>query len=184
MTITLITIGLIILLFGILIYNIKVNSSFENSNLERINDVQNLSVLQTSVEKEKISPSAVITFFKHYTGCNHTIQIIENVPSNIVNMSQEEFSNIYSDWEVQKFTSTEIELSKNFMGNCGEHFLVKANLDGYIDIYYIKDDGSLELKEETEIAIKYLSASDIDELKSGVPLNGKTNLNAYVENFE
>lgn len=186
-TFILIFIAVIIFLFGILIYNLKTVQgigTLNSPNVDNIKNVQSSPIAQTSIEEAKISPNAIITFFKHYTECNHTIQVTENVTSDIVNMSQNEFANMYSDWSIRKFTNTEIELSKNFSGNCGEHFLVKSNEDGFVDIYTIKDDNSLELKEQTEIALKYLSSADVNELKSGMILYGKNNLNAYIENFE
>lgn len=77
-----------------------------------------------------------------------------------------------------------LNCQKHLNGNCGEHFLVKSNPSGYISIYNINTDDTLELKEETEIAVKYLAESDIEELKSGITIYGKESLNSYIENFE
>ena len=60
-------------------------------------------------------------------------------------------------------------MQKDFNGSCNEHFLVKSN-DGYVCIYNIKDDNSIELKEKTDIAVKYLSLVDMNELENGVTL--------------
>lgn len=183
----LIFIAIIICLFLILMYNFKTIQGIGSLNAQDITNVQSLQVfptVQTSYEEIKISPNATITFFKHYTGCNHTTRTKENISSDMVNLSQSEFANIYSDWSINKFTTSEIELSKDFNGSCQEHFLVKTNSDGYVDIYNINDDNSVVLKEKTEIAVKFLSSTDVEDLKSGVILYGKENLNAYIENFE
>ena len=95
-----------------------------------------------------------------------------------------EFSKLYSDWEIKNFSNTDVELYKDFSGNCGEHFVVKSSSDGFVEIYRIKDDGTYELHETTEIAIKYLSDDDRKDLENGVILYGKENLNSYIENFE
>lgn len=178
---------IIICLFSILIYNMKPVNNISNLDYPAVSNSQNIqssSIVQTSFDEIKISPNAIIIFFKHYNGCGHTIKSTENISSDMVNMSKNEFSALYSNWDINKFTSSEIELSKDFDGNCGEHFLVKSGSTGYVEIYNIKDDGSLDLIEETEIAIKYLADADIGELESGVTLYGKDNLNAYIENFE
>lgn len=183
----LILITTIICLFAMLMYNLKTVQQIGSVNTTDISDVENIQnslIVQTSSSEILISPNATITFFKHYTECNHTTRIKENVSSDMVNMSQIDFANMYSDWSINKFTSSEIELFKDFSGRCDEHFLVKANADGYIDIFTIKKDNTLDLKEKTEIAIKYLSSTDIEDLKSGVILYGNENLNAYIENFE
>lgn len=183
----LILIAIIICLFSILMYNLRSNKNIgavDNLNAENEQIIQDSSTVPTNSEEVKLSPNAIVTFFKSYSGCNHTLKNTENITPDMVNLSERKFADLYSDWTITKFTSTEVELSKAFNGICGEHFLVKSNNDGYIDIYNIKDDDSLELKEKTEIAVKYLSDSDIKELEAGVTLYGKENLNAYIENFE
>ena len=175
-------------LFSILMYNLLSVNNAGNANSQNISNIQKIqnseTIQTTSSEETKISPNAIITFFKHYNGCGHTVKVTENVQYNEVNMSKADFSASYRDWTINKFTSSEIELSKNFDGNCGEHFFVKSSDSGYINIYNINDDGSLDLIEETAISIKYLSDTDIDELETGVALYGKNSLNSYIENFE
>lgn len=182
----LILIAIIVFLFAMLMYNLKTVRRIGN-NIQNVNNVhnsQNVQVVQTNSEEIKISPNAIITFFKHYSNCGHVVRVKENAPKNIVNISKDAFSSLYSDWKINKFTSTEIELSKDFSGDCNEHFLVKSNPDGFIEIYKVKPDTSLVLYEKTDIAVKYLSNEDIAELENGIYLYGKENLNAYIENFE
>lgn len=183
----LVLIFIIICLFSVLIYNMKAVNNIGNVDYPAVSNSQNIqisSIVQTSSDEIKISPNAIITFFKHYNGCGHTVKSIENVSSDMVNMSKNEFSALYSNWSINKFTNSEIELSKDFDGNCGEHFIVRSGNTGFVEIYSVKDDGSLDLFEKTEIATKYLADADITELESGVALYGKDNLNAYIENFE
>ena len=182
----LILIAIIVFLFAMLMYNLKTVRRIGN-NMQNVNNVhnsQNVQVVQTNSEEIKISPNAIITFFKHYSNCGHVVSVKENAPKNIVNISKDAFSSLYSDWKINKFTSTEIELSKDFSGDCNEHFLVKSNPDGFIEIYNVQPDTSLVLHEKMDIAVKYLSNEDIAELENGVYLYGKENLNAYIENFE
>lgn len=182
----LILIAIIVFLFAMLMYNLKTVRRIGNNmqNVTNVHNSQNVQVVQTNSEEIKISPNAIITFFKHYSNCRHVVRVKENAPKNIVNISKDAFSSLYSDWKINKFTSTEIELSKDFSGDCNEHFLVKSNPDGFIEIYNVKPDTSLVLHEKTDISVKYLSNEDIAELENGVYLYGKENLNAYIENFE
>lgn len=182
----LILIAIIVFLFAMLMYNLKTVRRIGNNmqNVTNVHNSQNVQVVQTNSEEIKISPNAIITFFKHYSNCGHVVRVKENAPKNIVNISKDAFSSLYSDWKINKFTSTEIELSKDFSGDCNEHFLVKSNPDGFIEIYNVKPDTSLVLHEKTDISVKYLSNEDIAELENGVYLYGKENLNAYIENFE
>ena len=181
--------AIILFLFALLIYNFIIKQNVDNkTDIQMVQTSENYEVISgnitlTNSQEIKISPNAIIVFSKFYSGCGHTVKSKENVSINMVNMSESEFCNLYSDWKINKFTSEEIELSKNFDGNCDEHFLVKSNNE-YIEIYTIHDDNSLGLYKKTDIAVKYLTDDDIAELKEGITIYGRNNLNAYIESFE
>lgn len=152
-------------------------------NKDELNIVNNISTVRTNYNEIRVSPNASLTFFKYYNGCGHIAKERMTATDDLVNLTKDELANVYSDWLINKFTSSEIELYKEFDGSCGEHYLVKST-NGYITIYLLKDDDSMELKETTNISVKYLSLEDINELENGVTLYGKDSLNAYIENFE
>lgn len=159
--------------------NNQIYSSSENSEFNNSVEI----VRTTNSSSVTISPNATITFCKNYSQCGHTIKTKEQVSNDMVNLTQTEFHNLYSDWNIDKFTSLSIELSKDFSGYCGEHYLVKTE-DDLIVIYNIESTGELSLKERTDIASKYLTPTDISNLENGVIIYGKNNLNAYIEDFE
>jgi hypothetical protein len=190
--IIIISIAIILILFGIFIFNFgnifygkDINSTpeevdvFDNTNnLEFLN-----STLSTNSSQTVISPNAFITFSKTYSDCGHTITTKETIYQNMVNLSLDDFSNLYSDWNIDKFTNSEIEISKTFSGSCNEHYLVK-NLDGFVAVYNIDTSDNLNLLEKTEISVKYLAEKDIANLNSGIKIYGKYNLNSFLEDFE
>lgn len=189
-TITIIClIAVILLLLTILIYNLNKPTAIGNMNVQNLNaplndtNIISNNILKTSSEKIIISPNALITFVKHYNSCGHTINERDTISENMVNMDEDEFKKLYSDWKITKFTNNEIELYKEFDGNCNEHYLVKSD-QGFVSIYKINSDDSQNLLEKTDIAVKYLSPDDISELEAGVTLYGKEDLNAFIENFE
>ena len=147
------------------------------------NIIENKETIETNVSEEKISPNASIIFEKYYKGCSHTIRVRENVTEKMVNMNEDEFKKLYSDWKIIKFDSNEIELYKEFAGECNEHYLVKEN-NGFVSIYKINGNGDIKLLKNTEISTSYLSEADVKNLQEGVKLVGKEELNAYLENFE
>ena len=150
---------------------------------EETNIVNNISTISTNFNEIRVSPNASLTFYKYFNTCGHTTKERITATDNLVNLTKDELANVYSDWQINKFTSSEIELYKEFDASCGEHYLVKST-NGYITIYLLKSDNSTELKETTDIAVKYLSLEDMNELENGVTLYGKDSLNAYIENFE
>ena len=136
----LIIIASIVTTFAIIIYNLK--------------SVQNIGSANETIENFQTT-SPYTTVPKHYDGCGHTLKEKENISAEMANITRNEFSKLYSDWEIKNFSNTDVELYKDFSGNCGEHFVVKSSSDGFVEIYRIKEDGTYELHETTEIAIKY-----------------------------
>lgn len=179
----------------LIIYNIrkadtqKGAETLENSvNNERVYAKVNENIAKTIIETnskngEKISPNAIIIFNKYYKKCGHLIKTRENVSEEMVNINEEEFQELYSDWEIKQFNKDEIILYKEFEGECGEHYLLKEN-NGFISIYRIESNGDIVLIEETEISTQYLPQVDLDKLKEGITLTGKEELNSYIEDFE
>ena len=55
--------------------------------------------------------------------------------------------------------------------------------DGKIAIYKIEQNNKETLYKETEIAIDYLTETDKIEIKNGIRVNGKQNLNQLIEDF-
>lgn len=179
--IIIISILAIIIGFSVLIFNIlKIDKNTE-SLLPKNEIVSN--VLPTSSSEICISPNATLTKICTYKKCGHTVTVSESVSNSLVNIAEDDFKKLYSEWDLVKFTPSLIEVSKSFDGNCDEHFLVK-DTNGYIAIYHIKNDNDFELLETTGIVTKYLSQIDLNELENGVTLYGKEKLNAYIEDFE
>ena len=51
-------------------------------------------------------------------------------------------------------------------------------------IYKILEDGTKQNYEQTDISTEYLSESDKIQIKEGIKINGKQNLNQLIEDFE
>ena len=139
--------------------------------------------LDANSSEEKTSPNCSITFKRYYNKCGHILNEYNNLPENLINKSEEEIAREYSDWKIEKFSSHEIILSTEIDTECGEHYLVK-DVDGKIVIYKITQDGEEVLHEQTEISTDYLTETDKMNMKDGIRVNGKEELNQLIEDFE
>ena len=162
------------------IKNIEENTT--NTLNNSINS-DNQNVIETNVKEVRISPNAFITFKETYEGCGHTKVDFVEVPEDFVNLSKEELKDKYSDWNIEKFTDTDIILSKDFEGSCDEHFIVK-DVNGVVTVFKIKEDGTEEEYQTTDIATEYLTDTDKLEMEKGISVNGKQNLNQLIEDYE
>lgn len=149
---------------------------------DEYNEMQE-KMLQVSTEQEKISPNCFITFKTNYKKCGHKTNKYEKIQESLVNKTKEELQKVYSDWEIEEFSDSNIVLSKDEEGYCDEHYLVQDK-EGKVAIYKILEDGTKKNYQETEISTEYLSDSDKVQIKEGIKVNGKQNLNQIIEDFE
>lgn len=139
--------------------------------------------IETNSSEEKISPNCLITLKRYYNECQHTINEYIDVPKDLINGTREDLEKEYPNWEIQKFSSNEIILYKEFDSSCGQHFILR-NDNGKITIYQINENNEEEVYEKTEISVEYLTESDKVEIQNGLRVNGIEELNQLLEDFE
>lgn len=153
--------------------------SEENSS----NILQDTNTIETSASDSKISPNAILIKKTYYEACDHLIRETEDIPEDLVNKTENDVENAYSDWNIEEFSPTQIILYKTQSGNCGEHYFVQEH-NGVIGIYTTDEYGVKTLQEDTEISTQYLPEEDISNLKAGIEIIGKTNLTEFLEDYE
>lgn len=192
--IVIIIIGIIL---GIFIYNNNANNNKQNSIVENEINIVSEKVtdecteeyqnsekeIETDSQEEKISPNCLLTLKKYYEECNHTINEYVDIPQDLVNGTEEDLKNEYPYWQVEKYSSNDIILYKEFNSNCGQHFVLREN-NGKITVYKINENNEEEVYENTEISVEYLSETDKIKISEGIRVNGIEELNQLLEDFE
>ena len=192
--IAIIIIGIIL---GIFIYNNNTNNNKQNSIVENEINIVSEKVtdecteeyqnseeeIETDSQEEKISPNCLLTLKKYYEECNHTINEYVDIPQDLVNGTEEDLKNEYPYWQVEKYSSNNIILYKEFNSNCGQHFVLRED-NGKITVYKINENNEEEVYENTEISVEYLSETDKIKISEGIRVNGIEELNQLLEDFE
>lgn len=192
--IAIIIIGIIL---GIFIYNNNANNNKQSSIVENEINIVSEKVtdecteeyqnseeeIETDSQEEKISPNCLLTLKKYYEECNHTINEYVDIPQDLVNGTEEDLKNEYPYWQVEKYSSNEIILYKEFNSNCGQHFVLRED-NGKITVYKINENNEEEVYENTEISVEYLSETDKIKISEGIKVNGIEKLNQLLEDFE
>ena len=192
--IAIIIIGIIL---GIFIYNKNANNNKQSSIVkneinivsEKVTDecteeYQNSEKeIETDSQEEKISPNCLLTLKMYYEECNHTINEYVDIPQDLVNGTEEDLKNEYPYWQVEKYSSNDIILYKEFNSNCGQHFVLRED-NGKITVYKINENNEEEVYENTEISVEYLSETDKIKISEGIRVNGIEELNQLLEDFE
>lgn len=179
---------------GIILYNTKQKDKNDNNMIE--NEMNKISEkvtddcineyideIETNSNEEKISPNCLLILKRYYDECQHTINEYVDIPQDLVNGTEYDLKKEYPYWEIEKFSSTEIVLYKEFNSNCGQHFILKED-NGKITVYKINENSEEEVYEKTEISLEYLSETDKIKIKDGIKVNGIEELNQLLEDFE
>lgn len=188
--IIIVVIIMIAIFVGNMLFRNKDNTNTDNqvqNNISKENEIEeniftnDISV--SSIEQEKISPNAVLILKKHYEECDHTIKEYAKIPEEYVNLNQEELAKKQEDWQIEQFSKDEVTLIKNINSVCNEHYVLREK-DGIIAVYQIHEDNTETLKEETGIAVEYLTDIDKLRLEEGIRIYGEEELNSTLEDYE
>lgn len=178
------------IIYGIIIFGFSIGIGFYYGNLWKAskpnalyeNNGINENVIQTLAVEETVSPNATFSLKKYYNDCGHFKTNYSELPKEMINLNKDEVEKLYPDWNVEKFSSNEIVLSKEFDEKCDEHFILKLGEDN-IEVYKDLNDRE-ELYKSTNISKDYLTSMDIEKLEEGIYIYGTSNLNSAIEDFE
>ena len=154
-----------------------------NENVLALEENENILLIETSVEEERTTPNTLIIYKTYYTKCKHYIKRYEDIDVSLVNLTEKEFKEKTRGWNIEKFSSEEVELSKEEEAFCNEHYKLKLE-NNVIVIYKIDEVGVETEYEQTGITTEYLTKEDILKLTTGIEVYGKENLSNTMEDYE
>ena len=131
----------------------------------------------------KLSPNASLVIVKHYDICNHTIKEYAEILPEMVNKNQEEIEQMYPNFNLQSFDKNELIVEKEEKGFCNEHYILRDD-NGTIIVNSIDENDEETLYDRTSISTEYLTQTDIINLKDGIKVYGRENLNSLIEDYE
>ncbi|MBQ9314163.1 MAG: BofC C-terminal domain-containing protein [Clostridia bacterium] len=146
------------------------------------NESSSAEIIETIVEETKLSPYAKMIIEKKYNRCGHTTVDVQNIPLELVNMTEIDIMQKYPDWEIRSFSSNEVSLFREIEANCNDHFVLKEK-DGFLAVYNNISEDIQSLKEITDIAVANLPSGDLETLQEGIPVYGKDALANLIEDF-
>ena len=185
-TIIIITIGIILgFLIGIYLYN--TNQESKNliiSEKEEAKTETKKEDKEVSNQEKLITPNTKIIIKTYYKDCNHIIEESATPADEWINLNEEELSKQANNFTIQKFSPAEVVLYKEENGFCNEHYLL-IEKNGYIEVYFLDEKGEMKFMTNiVDIATELLPEKDREELKTGIKVYGKKELNKKIEDFE
>lgn len=188
--ISIFTIALIILTTAVVYQNVKYdklakeNEKVEDECIYESNIIEeDVNEVKVSTSETTISPNAVLIIKNYYKECGHTTEETRVVTNDMVNKNREEIEKLYPDYNIESFENNKIILLKEQEGQCDEHYIVRDENSNII-IYKILAEGTEEIYQNTGISTEYLPETDRINLRNGIKVFGKENLNSLIEDFE
>ena len=185
-TIIIITIGIILgFLIGIYLYNINQESkNLIISEKEEAKTETKKEDKEVSNQEKLITPNTKIIIKTYYKDCNHIIEESATPADEWINLNEEELSKQANNFTIQKVSPEEVVLYKEENGFCNEHYLL-IEKNGYIEVYFLDEKGEMKFMTNiVDIATELLPEKDREELKTGIKVYGKKELNKKIEDFE
>ena len=185
-TIIIITIGIILgFLIGIYLYNTNQESkNLIMSEKEEAKTETKKEDKEVSNQEKLITPNTKIIIKTYYKDCNHIIEESAALEDEWININEEELSKQANNFTIQKFSPEEVVLYKEENGFCNEHYLL-IEKNGYIEVYFLDEKGEMKFMTNiVDIATELLPEKDREELKTGIKVYGKKELNKKIEDFE
>lgn len=143
----------------------------------------NTLITETNWSEEKLSFNSTFALKKYYDECGHFEFNYSELPKELVNLTQKEIEDLYQEWSVEEFSSSGVVLAKQEDKICNDHYVIKLN-DDNVDVYHLEQNGDESLYKSTNIIKEYLTQDDISNLKTGIYVYGKGNINSVIEDFE
>lgn len=163
------------------------NSLYNNFLVENniiTNEIDNnIDILETSFEDDKIEIDTKLILRKNYIDCKHAVSKEVELPGELINLTEEQLKVKYPDWQIEEFDDDEVVLYKNVYGLCTEHFVIESG-EEFIEVYSLNEEYDKKLYEVTNISIEYLAEEDLEKLEEGIYVYGTQELNAVLESFE
>ena len=165
------------------ISNNNIDSVEELASDDESNYTNDLELVVTNYSGFKISPNTRIIFETYYKECNHKEVKEESASEEIVNLNEEELQEKYKNYMIKQFGVEKVVLYNEVNGYCDEHYILKDN-NGYIEVFKLNSSGIEDLFRATDISVQYLPETDLVNIKEGLKVYGKENLNKILEDYE
>lgn len=179
------------ILLGFYLYKLKrinekiaFEAEYKQLEIENIIGNTNDIAKETSSSENKTTPNTILIKKQFYNDCGHLIQTEDKISEKLINKDESELQIEFIGWEIQKFTQAEVVVYKEINDFCDEHYKLK-DIEGEIVIFALdKYDNEKSVLKETGIQTKYLSETDMENLKEGIKVCGREALNSLIEDYE
>lgn len=158
----------------------KENKTIENEP-QKDKIEEETEVVETSTEA-RITPSTKMVY-QYYYPQDDVMEQQEDVPPYfLLDLTFEDMQKLYDNWQVVSFSEKEVILRKTMEGESDQRYIV-GEQDGYIAVFYQKEQNGISLHEVTNTPISSLSEEEVQRLENGIFVTGDIELSKILEDY-
>ena len=176
----------VLVVFGVFMGLIVGNIIETSINNERINQAELTKNSNTSSNSIKTDSQTIIIFNKTFKKANYKTHDEVLIPNDKTSMTQDEFQKEYPTWQIDKFSSSRVVMHKNIDSYPPGYYKISYmyNIDSeYITVFTYDKEGREKVYKITKTPLDLLDAQTIKEIKKGIIINDKEELNRKLENY-
>lgn len=136
-----------------------------------------------SLEKPVIDKSTKLIYEYCYSEDGYVERVEDTPPYFLINLSREEVEEKLKDWQVKKFSNTEVILQKNITGKGCENYII-SEYEGLVAVFYAEAVDGENIMEITETPVNSLPEEEQIKIKNGIKIKGQNELIKCMENYE
>ncbi|MCI8341755.1 MAG: hypothetical protein HFE62_00855 [Firmicutes bacterium] len=156
-----------------------INERSVGDNAEITEQQEALTVGQ---QEEKITPSTKMVYRYNFADDRVTEEVEEEPSYYLIDLTLSDLLKYYSTWDIVSFSSKEVVMEKTVYGPSMQRYVV-GEKDGYIAVYFEKEQNGVNLKEVTSIPVDGLNEEERMRLMQGVKVIGKEALARTLEDY-
>lgn len=136
-----------------------------------------------SIDKPVIDKSTKIVYEYCYSDDGYVETMEDTPPYFLLNLTREEVEDKLKDWQIKKFSDSEVVLQKNIEGKGRENYII-GEYEGLVAVFYEEEVDGEHIMEITETPVNSLPEEEQIKIKNGVKVKGQNELIKCMENYE
>ena len=135
-------------------------------------------------EVSKTETDSVLSLERFYIKCQHSVIDEMIIDTSNVGKTGEDLNNAFPTWTLVEFTPERVMFNVDIDGYCPRHYIIMEE-DGYLVIYHSEaETGNIYPFEETNIKFEGLSQDMKEQVRYGLVVDSKEDLEHLIENWE
>lgn len=176
----------VLVVFGVFMGLVVGNVIETSINNKRINQAEVTKNSNAPSNKITTDTQTIIVFNKTFEKVNYKTHDEVLIPKDKTSMTQDELQKEYPTWDIDSFSKSKVVMSKTIDSYPPGYYKISYmyNIDSeYITVFTYDKEGREKVYKITKTPLDLLDAQTIKQIKKGIIISDKEELNRTLENY-